>query len=358
VILRCLEPDPALRPASALAVAAALPGGDPLAAALAAGETPSPDMVAAAGDVGGLSPKIALACLAIVVLGAIPLPWMSWQAGLMRFVNLEKSTAVLADHANDILKNLGYTDRPRESAVGYIVDEAHLRFIASTDSSPTRWQALAGSRPPVFSFWYRSSSTPMVPLTAGSARITREDPPLMTQGMRLVETGPDGLLTRLVAVPPQEEELRPQPATPDWSHVFKEAGLDITTFSPAPSRRTPPVYADTRAAWTGIATGRSRTPIRIEAAAVNGTPVFFEIVPPWPNSETSGPDPRSAVALVMAFVAYSSTLLLAWHNLRRGRGDRRGAFRLGVWYGAGLLAARALESHSLAALVATLPQTV
>ena len=41
-IRRCLEPDPVKRPATALSVAAALPGGDPLAAALAAGETPSP----------------------------------------------------------------------------------------------------------------------------------------------------------------------------------------------------------------------------------------------------------------------------------------------------------------------------
>ena len=37
----------ARRPSSAIAVAAALPGGDPLAAALAAGETPSPELVAA-----------------------------------------------------------------------------------------------------------------------------------------------------------------------------------------------------------------------------------------------------------------------------------------------------------------------
>src|SRR5437879_7737882 len=42
VILRCLETDPEKRPATALQVAAALPGGDPLAAALAAGETHSP----------------------------------------------------------------------------------------------------------------------------------------------------------------------------------------------------------------------------------------------------------------------------------------------------------------------------
>jgi serine/threonine protein kinase len=48
VIDRCIQKDPSLRPSSALQVAAALPGGDPIAAALAAGETPSPEMVAAA----------------------------------------------------------------------------------------------------------------------------------------------------------------------------------------------------------------------------------------------------------------------------------------------------------------------
>jgi serine/threonine protein kinase len=54
VILRCLEKNPERRPASALTVAAALPGGDPLAAALAAGETPSPELLVAAGEAEAL----------------------------------------------------------------------------------------------------------------------------------------------------------------------------------------------------------------------------------------------------------------------------------------------------------------
>ena len=63
VILRCLERDPSRRPPSAVAVAAALPGGNALAAAIAAGETPSPDMVAAAGEPGTLSPLSARSVL-------------------------------------------------------------------------------------------------------------------------------------------------------------------------------------------------------------------------------------------------------------------------------------------------------
>ncbi len=76
VIRRCLDPDPAKRPAGALAVAAALPGGDPLAAALAAGETPSPEMVAAAGAIQGMPRVWAMFCLLLTVaclLAQIPI---------------------------------------------------------------------------------------------------------------------------------------------------------------------------------------------------------------------------------------------------------------------------------------------
>src|SRR5260370_26555640 len=67
-IQRCLEREPARRPSSALAVSAALPGGDQLAAALAAGETPSPEMVAAAGEQSALKPGIGLALVALTAV--------------------------------------------------------------------------------------------------------------------------------------------------------------------------------------------------------------------------------------------------------------------------------------------------
>src|SRR5688572_2504695 len=52
MIHQCVQEDAAVRPSSARAVLAALPATDPLEAAMAAGETPSPEAVAAAAKVG------------------------------------------------------------------------------------------------------------------------------------------------------------------------------------------------------------------------------------------------------------------------------------------------------------------
>ena len=72
VVVRCLEPDPAERPRSIHSVIAALPGADPLQAAVDAGETPSPAMVAAAGRSGELPVRsvAALVLAGILLLGA------------------------------------------------------------------------------------------------------------------------------------------------------------------------------------------------------------------------------------------------------------------------------------------------
>src|SRR5262249_21756226 len=110
VILRCLEHDPQLRPASAAQLASALPGGDPLAAALAAGETPSPEMVAASGLKEGLRPSAALALLAVILLGSVLAVVVTPRIFLIERVGGGKAPAFLVERAREVIRQTGYVD--------------------------------------------------------------------------------------------------------------------------------------------------------------------------------------------------------------------------------------------------------
>ena len=115
VIRRCLDPDPSKRPSTALAVAAALPGGDPLAAALAAGETPSPEMVAAAGTVEGMPRKWALACLLLTVFALFAqIPIRQYRTAIFH-ASLDRSPDVLAHESRTAAASFGYTRKPADS---------------------------------------------------------------------------------------------------------------------------------------------------------------------------------------------------------------------------------------------------
>jgi len=109
-ILRCLENDPQRRPSTAIAVAAALSGGDPLAAALAAGETPSPEMVAAAGEIGAVRAWVGLTLVAWIVGGMATVAFLSDRTALLPKIPFDRPPAVLTDRAHQILVDLGYAE--------------------------------------------------------------------------------------------------------------------------------------------------------------------------------------------------------------------------------------------------------
>src|SRR6185295_1372536 len=126
VILQCLETDPARRPASALEFLAKLPGGDQLEAAIRAGETPSPEMVAAAGEERSLSPARAWALFAAALfLGAAAIFLQVRVAGLDQ-VPMPRSPEVLRERALDIGKALGNDVAPRSVEWWFSLDWGYV----------------------------------------------------------------------------------------------------------------------------------------------------------------------------------------------------------------------------------------
>jgi hypothetical protein len=345
VVLRCMEKDPAKRPASALQVAAALPGGDPLAAALAAGETPSPEMVAASGKTEGISPAVAWTALAGIFVFVIAGILFSAQAKLYRRVPLEKPPEELAGRAREILKTFGYSDPPVDTAMGFSEGKEFLRYITQHDQSKTRWDNLDDG---AFSFWYRGSPRPLVTTNSDQSdpmvgTVWTDDPPLDITGMTLVELNPLGRLRHFVAVPPQVDTQSSGAPSPDWAPLFAAAGLDPAQWQSTTPAWTPPVFSDARAAWTGTLATRPEFPMRIEAAAYRGRPVYFGLIGPWvragrmqPYQPSMGEQVAGIVGLVLILSVLIGGTLLARRNLRLGRSDRRGAgriagFHFAVW---------------------------
>ncbi|MGE0128878.1 MAG: serine/threonine-protein kinase [Blastocatellales bacterium] len=346
VILRCLEKEPKARPASAVQVALALPGGDPLAAALALGETPSPEMVAAAPLEGRLRPAVAVACLAATVIGLVLLVLLFGTRRMARNGPLEKSPEVLNERASEIARKLGYTEPPVDRAYGFDRNENYLQYIQEHDSSVTRWERVEAGEPAAVYFWYRQSPRYLVPYS--HEFLTPNDPPLLVSGAVDLTLDPRGRLLSFQAVPPQVDEATGPAPAPDWSALFVEAGLDITKFTPTTSKWLPPVNSDSRTAWEGVYPYPAQFPLRIEAAAYRGRPVYFELIGPWDKPArlgTSQPSINRApfIAFYLALLGIGAWLVR--RNLRLGRGDRKGALRLAVYWGSTFLLGWVLRVH-------------
>ncbi|HYC90336.1 MAG TPA: serine/threonine-protein kinase [Thermoanaerobaculia bacterium] len=291
IILRCLANDPAQRPASAREVILSLPGGDPLAAALAAGETPSPRIVAAAGAEGTLKRWQAWTLLAAIVVLLT-----AYTAFRLRAApELDTPADVLWSRGSTILETLGIPAR----------DPTVRQPYNTTGPAPHRFRMEYGvARPQVSRFTLLDVNAP---------------------GWATVEVDERGRLAALLAAPDTNWKAKAL----DWRPLLDAAGVDAASLRPAAPRNVPVAAFDARAAWIGTYR-RERTPIRLEAAAWKGTPVFFTISAPDdrpPPPPAFGNPSAERFMFGLQFIVGAIAVVLAVRNVRSRRGDRQGAVR-------------------------------
>lgn len=340
-----MEKDPGSRPASVAQLAQALPGGDPMTAAIAAGETPSPEMVAASGSNEGFRPAVAWGLLLFIVVGTLAVIAMGDRIFLHRRMPFEKSTSILVERSHDIVRKLGYPEEPADSAYGFVYNEDLLRDIEKSDKTADRWNNLDAK---AILFWYRQSPRPLELSLDGTTGY--EDPPSRPPGEVRLVLDMEGHLVSFRAVPPASRSSAAGAVRePDWKVLFDEAGLDMARWTEVDSQTYPSAYVDAMAAWHGTLPNRPGVTIQIEAAALEGNPVNFEIT--VPRGQNAEPSPGELIA-IMARLFFLLALVVgglffARRNLRLGRGDRRHAKRLALCMAAAV-ALRSLLSDRMA----------
>ena len=281
VISKCLKPEVDERPVSALAVAARC-----LAAIrsrpLAAGETPSPAMVAAAGSRDVLSLRATMAaagrvdplapCGRVVVSARDP-PQPRAAAEAARGAAGSRAGGARVARV-----------RPRRRGRHRIGTGALARLRGSSRRRPLRpigGTSFAQCGP-------RHSSSGTAPVLSclvpwgTEFPVGRANPPMTTAGMTLVAVDATGRLSEFHAVPSPCSTDAPANLT-DWSKLLRRPGCS-TVSSPRPSPRSRRPTTPTSGAREGPLPDRPEHTIRVEAAATAGRPVYFALAGPWSRS--------------------------------------------------------------------------
>jgi len=332
VILKCLQPSPALRPASVMEVASTLPGGDPLRVAIAAGETPSPETVAASGAAVVTSAAAGLGALLLTFLCIAGAVLLLQRVSLVGVSRGGKSPEVLAERAQEITANLGYAATPADQAWWL-------------GRNPEFSGDLASGRG--LQFYYRQSQRAMVPQFY-MGTIFLDDPAPTEPGMITVILDSRGRLVQFVAVPPKVVKAEGG-GTFAWNELLAAAGLDAGRCAAASPAWTPATAYDTRRDCTITEFGET---LSVTAGALNGKAVFFRAASLSGDTESSGrtrADQIGASVFVLAVIVVGvGGIFLARRNMRLGRGDRKGALRVAGFIFLAEFLAWVLSAHHVA----------
>jgi DNA-binding winged helix-turn-helix (wHTH) protein len=277
---------------------------------------------------------VALACLASILLGLAAVFLLRQRIDIVNRIPMEDSPEVLASRAREIAKSFGYTTRPKDTTFGWEYNADYLLFAARQEDWPARRASFAVQRPPVVFFWYRESPVPLTDFYSVSAP-ERLDRSTLKVGSLEVLLDSEGRLMEYRSQPSEAaSDSQPSPQ-PGWKGIFAEAGLDPARFTAVTPVVTPESAFDMQEAWIGSWDSNSKDSLRVETASYRGKPVLFRIIGPW-----TSPDRQSGSSLgwfsSATFLWFLVALpvgagLLAWRNIRRGRSDLRGAFRVAGW---------------------------
>ena len=324
-IRRCLDPDPAKRPSTARAVAASLPGGDALAAALAAGETPSPEVVAASGETEGLPLKYSVPCLASIVLCLFAAPLIRQRGDALMHAPLDYPPQVLQQKARDTAALLGYPKRPADSALWLDYRNDLLSYLNALPE-PRKWADWLATEAPIRAE-YRESQSLLFASPYGL--VTPDNPPPTEPGMVRVLVDGNGRLREFSAIPYVSTETLQDPVAPDA--VFRAAGLDPAAFTETTPSALPHGPADQVRAWKGPHPGIPKTDLTIQIGSWKGRVTFVKLTFPWDKPAATA---QSSLFTRLVFAALAIgiffAVLLARRNWKLGRADRKGALRVGA----------------------------
>jgi serine/threonine-protein kinase len=341
-IVRCLEEDPAQRPPSALAVAAGLPGGDPLAAALAAGETPSPELVARAGGSGRLGRGLAFAIAACAVACLIFAGVVGNRFAVHTHARMELPPEALAAHAREVLGASSGEPAPPTQAWGFShrPDAVRWALDKSENNLGRAWPLIDRGPGASVLFWLRAQDSKLRPIEWYRRTVRAESPPRTDPGACFLATDTTGKLVMLERIAPSEgfsrstatdESSGTTAAAPtDWTMLFKEAGLDRAAAKPAAVKFAPRVASDQRYAWDLEGEAGAA---RVEAATLDGVPVWFRVVPAWEKpaaAATSSISARGEIMELLISIALLAAPILAFVSMRNRRSDRASAARLAL----------------------------
>src|SRR5439155_20227332 len=133
--------------------------------------------LAAAGEPDALPVGTGLGLLAAFFTCLAVYALLSPRATMADLVPLDKPPAVLADRAQQILMEFGYTDPPADSADSFELGTDYARWITDTDLTMNRWNRARLGAGPALIFWYRSSPTPLLP-PRPTLTVTTTHPPV------------------------------------------------------------------------------------------------------------------------------------------------------------------------------------